>query len=324
MPDKGSDLGLDIVRVSEEAAIAAYGWIGKGDEKAADQAAVDAMRRALNTIEMEGRIVIGEGERDEAPMLFIGEKVGTGQGALIDIALDPLEGSTLAAKAMPNALTVLAFAPRGGLLNAPDTYMDKIAIGPGYREGVVDLDARPEENVRALAAAKGVDVSEIVACVLDRPRHEAIISSLRKAGCRVHLITDGDVAGVIHTAQPETGIDIYLGQGGAPEGVLAAAAMKCVGGQFQGRLVFRSDDERQRARALGITDMDRKYGLNELVSADVQFIATGVTGGALLRGVQKEISARGEVFVSTESLMMISRTQTIRKLYMRRPLASAL
>ncbi|MFT3996919.1 MAG: class II fructose-bisphosphatase [Asticcacaulis sp.] len=323
MPDTGFDLGLDIVRVSEEAAIAAYDWVGNGDEKAADQAAVDAMRSALNSLEIDGRVVIGEGERDEAPMLFIGEKVGTGQGTAVDIALDPLEGTTLAAKAMANALAVAAFAPRGGLLHAPDTYMDKIAIGPGYPEGVVDLDASPEANVRALAEAKGVAVSEIAACVLDRPRHEGIITSLRKVGCRVHLINDGDVAGVIHTAQPETGIDIYLGLGGAPEGVLAAAALKCVGGQFQGRLVFRSDDERRRARDLGISDLDRKYTLDELVSQDAVFIATGVTNGALLRGVQREVSPRGEVFLSTESLMMVSRTRTICKLYTRRPLSGA-
>ncbi len=314
------DLSLDIVRVAEETAIACYAQIGSGDEKAADQAAVDAMRTALNAIEMDGRIVIGEGERDEAPMLYIGETVGTGKGTAIDIALDPLEGSTLAAKAQANALSVIAFAPRGGLLHAPDTYMDKLAIGPGYGEGVVDLDWTPEENVRSLAKAKGVDVSEIVACVLDRPRHDGIITSLRKAGARVHLITDGDVAGVIHTAQPETGIDIYLGQGGAPEGVLACAALKCVGGQFQGRLVFRNADEKERARRLGLTDFDRKYTLNDLVSSDAVFIATGVTHGALLRGVQKETTTRGEVFVTTESLVMISKTHTVRKLSMRRPL----
>lgn len=314
------DLSLDIVRVAEETAIASYAEIGSGDEKAADQAAVDAMRTALNAIEMDGRIVIGEGERDEAPMLYIGETVGTGKGTAIDIALDPLEGSTLAAKAQANALSVIAFAPRGGLLHAPDTYMDKLAIGPGYGEGVVDLDWTPEENVRSLAKAKGVDVSEIVACVLDRPRHDGIITSLRKAGARVHLITDGDVAGVIHTAQPETGIDIYLGQGGAPEGVLACAALKCVGGQFQGRLVFRNSDEKERARRLGLTDFDRKYTLNDLVSSDAVFIATGVTHGALLRGVQKETTTRGEVFVTTESLVMISKTHTVRKLSMRRPL----
>jgi fructose-1,6-bisphosphatase II / sedoheptulose-1,7-bisphosphatase len=313
------NLSLDVVRVAEEAAIAAYGQVGGGDEKAADKAAVDAMRSALNAIEMDGRIVIGEGERDEAPMLYIGEKVGIGSGPAIDIALDPLEGTTLAAKAMANALTVIAFAPRGGMLHAPDTYMEKIAIGPGYPDGVVDLDATPEENVKALAKAKGVKVSEIVACVLDRPRHESIITGLRQAGCRVHLITDGDVAGVIHTAQPETHIDIYLGSGGAPEGVLACSALKCVGGQFQGRLLFRNQDERERARRLGLTDFDRKYLLDDLVSSDAVFIATGVTHGALLRGVQMETTARGERFVTTESLVMISKTRTVRKLSMRRP-----
>lgn len=320
MPSLNFTLSLDVVRVAEEAAIAAFGQVGGGDEKAADQAAVDAMRNALNAIDMDGRIVIGEGERDEAPMLYIGENVGTGKGPQIDIALDPLEGTTLAAKAMANALAVIAFAPRGGLLHAPDTYMDKIAIGPGYPEGTIDLDGTAEDNVHSLAKAKGVKVSEIVACVLDRPRHEHIISSLRKSGARVHLITDGDVAGVIHTAQSETAIDIYLGQGGAPEGVLACAALKCVGGQFQGRLVFRNDDERARAAKLGVTDFDRKYMLNDLVSSDAVFIATGVTHGALLRGVQKEVSPRGEMFVTTESLIMMSETRTIRKLYMRKPL----
>jgi fructose-1,6-bisphosphatase II / sedoheptulose-1,7-bisphosphatase len=317
------DLSLDIVRVAEEAAIACYAHIGGGDERAADQAAVDAMRTALNAIEMNGRIVIGEGERDDAPMLYIGEAVGTGNGPAIDIALDPLEGTTLAAKAMANALTVIAFAPRGGLLHAPDTYMDKLAIGPGYPEGVVDLDWTPEENVRSLAKARGVEPSEIVACVLDRPRHDSIITGLRKAGARVHLITDGDVAGVIHTAQPETGIDIYMGQGGAPEGVLACAALKCVGGQFQGRLVFRNSDERARAARHGVTDLDRKYTLNDLVSSDAVFIATGVTSGALLRGVQMETTMRGDAFVTTESLVMISKTHTVRKLSMRRPLVKA-
>lgn len=324
MPDadaaKEFALSLDIVRVAEEAAIASFAQIGRGDEKAADQAAVDAMRTALNAVDMDGRIVIGEGERDEAPMLYIGEKVGTGKGPAIDIALDPLEGTTLAAKAMANALAVIAFAPRGGLLHAPDTYMDKIAIGPGYAPGTVDLDASPEDNVRALAKAKGVDVSEIVACVLDRPRHDRIITSLRQAGARVHLITDGDVAGVIHTAQPETGIDIYIGAGGAPEGVLACAALKCVGGQFQGRLMFRNDGERRRAESLGLTDFDRKYALEDLVSGDAVFIATGVTHGALLRGVQKETTLSGATFVTTESVVMMSKTHTVRKLSMRRPL----
>ena len=316
----GFNLGLDIVRVAEEAAIAAYGLVGGGDEKAADQAAVDAMRSALNAIDMDGRIVIGEGERDEAPMLYIGEKVGTGTGPAIDIALDPLEGTTLAAKAMANALTVIAFAPRGGMLHAPDTYMDKIAIGPGYPAGVVDLDASPHDNVHSLAKAKGVKVSDIVACVLDRPRHEGIITGLRKAGCRVHLITDGDVAGVIHTAQPETHIDIYLGSGGAPEGVLACSALKCVGGPSS-RAGFCSATTTSGAgrRGLGLTNFDRKYYLDDLVSSDAVFIATGVTHGALLRGVQMETNARGERFVTTESLVMMSRTRTVRKLSMRRP-----
>ncbi|WP_140985092.1 class II fructose-bisphosphatase [Asticcacaulis tiandongensis] len=320
MPNREFTLSLDIVRVAEDAAVAAYGEVGGGDEKRADQAAVDAMRTALNALNIDGRIVIGEGERDEAPMLYIGEKVGKGKGPEIDIALDPLEGTTLAAKAQANALAVIAFAPRGGLLHAPDTYMDKLAIGPGYAADVVDLDASPEDNVQALAKAKGVKVNEIVACVLDRPRHEGIIASLRKAGARVHLITDGDVAGVIHTAQPETGIDIYLGQGGAPEGVLACAALKSVGGQFQGRLVFKRDEERKRAERLGLTDFDRKYGLNDLVSGDAVFVATGVTNGALLRGVQKEVATGGDIYVTTESLVLDSRTRTSRKIHTRRPL----
>ncbi|MBC6980854.1 class II fructose-bisphosphatase [Caulobacter sp. 17J80-11] len=308
------DLAMDAVRVTEAAAIAASKLAGRGDEKAADQVAVDAMRTALNGLDIDGKIVIGEGERDEAPMLYIGEKVGTGKGPKIDIALDPLEGTTLTAKAMANALAVMAFSPSGGMLHAPDTYMDKIGIGPGYPEGIVDLDAEPAENVLALARAKGVNVSEITACVLDRPRHADIIASLRKVGARVHLITDGDVAGVIHTAEPETGIDIYLGQGGAPEGVLACAALKCVGGQFQGRLVFKKDDERARAERIGITDFDRKYSLNELVKTDAIFAATGVTKGAMLDGVRFE---RG--FVTTETLVMTSADRTVRRIRLRRP-----
>lgn len=313
--DLERDLALDAMRVAEAAAIAAATRVGRGDEKDADQAAVDAMRTALNAMNIDGRIVIGEGERDEAPMLYIGEKVGTGQGPKIDIALDPLEGTTLAAKAMPNALAVVAFAPFGGMLHAPDTYMDKIAVGPGYPEGIIDLDATPAENVKALARAKGVSVEQITACVLDRTRHEGIIDSLRSAGVRVHLITDGDVAGVIHTAQPETGIDIYLGQGGAPEGVLACAALKCVGGQFQGRLVFKKDDERERAARLGLTDFDRKYSLHDLVSQDAVFAATGVTKGALLDGVRVHNG-----FVTTETLIMTSSNQTVRRVRMQRPL----
>jgi fructose-1,6-bisphosphatase II / sedoheptulose-1,7-bisphosphatase len=307
-------LVLDAVRVTEIAAIAAWKLAGRGDEKAADQAAVDAMRTALNDLDLEGEIVIGEGERDEAPMLYIGEKVGKGGKTKIDIALDPLEGTTLTAKAMANALAVMAWAPKGTLLNAPDTYMDKIACGPGYPKGVIDLDKSPGDNVKALAKAKGVDPSEITVCVLDRPRHAEIIAGVRDVGARIHLITDGDVAGVMNTADPETGIDLYLGQGGAPEGVLACAALKCVGGQFQGRLVFRNADERARAKRVGITDLDKKYDLHEMVRADAIFAATGVTKGALLDGVTV---AGG--FVHTHSLVMNSATRTVREVRMKRP-----
>ncbi len=311
--DRG--LVLDAVRVTEIAAIAAWKLVGRGDEKAADQAAVDAMRTALNDLDVDGEIVIGEGERDEAPMLYIGEKVGRGNGPAIDIALDPLEGTTLTAKAMANALAVMAWAPKGTLLNAPDTYMDKIACGPGYPDGVIDLDASPADNVKALAKAKGVDPSEITVCVLDRPRHAEIMASLRSVGARVHLITDGDVAGVINTADPETGIDMYVGSGGAPEGVLACAALKCVGGQFQGRLVFRNADERARAARVGITDFDKKYDLHEMVRADAIFAATGVTKGALLDGVRLSGG-----FVHTHTLVMNSSTRTVREVRMKRAL----
>ena len=306
---------MEAVRVTEAAAIAAWALAGRGDEMAADQAAVDAMRTALNDLAIEGVIVIGEGERDEAPMLYIGEKVGKGGGPRVDIALDPLEGTTLTAKAMANALAVMAWAPAGTLLNAPDTYMDKIACGPGYPVGILDLDASPAENARALAAAKGVETSEITVCVLDRPRHAEIIASLRAAGARVYLITDGDVAGVMNTADPDTGVDMYVGQGGAPEGVLACAALKCVGGQFQGRLVFRNADERERARGHGIVDLDKKYDLHEMVRADAIFVATGVTSGALLDGVKL---ANG--FVHTHSLVMNSATSTVREVRMKRRL----
>ncbi len=303
------DLAFSAARVAIAAAIAASKLVGRGDEKAADQAAVDAMRTALNAMAMRGRIVIGEGERDEAPMLYIGEEVGAGSGPEIDIALDPLEGTTLTAKAMANALAVIAFAPKGGLLFAPDTYMDKLAVGPGFEEGVVDLDAPADANVEALARAKGVKPSEIGVCVLDRPRHEKIISALRGVGARVHLITDGDVAGVINATKPETGVDLYVGQGGAPEGVLAAAALKCVGGQFQGRLVFRNDDERQRAERTGVTDFKRRYKLNDLVSQDAIFIATGVTPGSLLDGVRRQNG-----HVHTHTLVMNSATGTVSEL----------
>ena len=307
-------LVLDAVWATEAAAIAAWSQVGRGDEKAADQAAVDAMRTALNGLDIDGRIVIGEGERDEAPMLYIGEKVGAGVGPAIDIALDPLEGTTLTAKAMANALAVMAWAPAGTLLHAPDTYMDKIAIGPGYAKGLVDLDASPGDNVKALAKAKGCKPQEITACVLDRPRHAEIIASLRGVGARVFLITDGDVAGVIDAAGPEdTGIDIYIGQGGAPEGVLAAAALKCVGGQFQGRLVFRNNDERARAERLGLTDFDKKYELDEMVRGPAIFAATGVTKGMLLDGVKIV-----DGYVHTHSLVMDSDTGVVREVRMKR------
>src|SRR5689334_9776343 len=296
------------------AAIASFKLAGRGDEKAADQAAVDAMRTALNAMPMKGRIVIGEGERDEAPMLYIGEEVGTGSGEAIDIALDPLEGTTLTAKAMANALAVIAFSPRGGMLHAPDTYMDKLAVGPGYSADVVDLDAPADVNAKALAKAKGVKVEDIGVCVLDRPRHAEIIAALRRAGCRVHLITDGDVAGVINCTKAETGIDMYVGQGGAPEGVLAAAALKCVGGQFQGRLVFRNDDERARAERTGVTDFKRRYFLNELVKEDAMFLATGVTHGSLLDGVRVENG-----IAHTHTLILNAATRTVSEVRVKQP-----
>jgi fructose-1,6-bisphosphatase II / sedoheptulose-1,7-bisphosphatase len=310
-----TDLGFALARVTASAAAAAWKLAGRGDEKAADQAAVDATRTGLNAIPMRGRIVIGEGERDEAPMLFIGEAVGTGDGPEIDIALDPLEGTTLTAKAMANALAVLAAAPRGGLLHAPDTYMDKIAIGAGYPAGLIDLTAPAAENARRLAEAKGVPVAEICACVLDRPRHREIIESLRSVGARVALISDGDVAGVIATTRLQSGIDMYLGQGGAPEGVLAAAALKCVGGQFQGRLVFRNDDERARAARIGVSDFDRVYALDDLVPNHAIFVATGVTSGTLLDGVEM-----GGGVVETHTLVMNSESRAIDEIRTRLPL----
>jgi fructose-1,6-bisphosphatase II / sedoheptulose-1,7-bisphosphatase len=311
--DRG--LVLDAVRVTEQAAIAAWSTMGRGNEMASDRAAVEAMREALNALAIDGRIVIGEGERDEAPMLFIGEQLGQAGGLGVDIAVDPLEGTTLTAKAQANALSVMAWAPRGTLLNAPDTYMDKIACGPGYPAGVIDLDRSAADNAKALANARGVPVEQITACVLDRPRHAEIISSLRAVGVRVHLISDGDVAGVIHCTDPETGVDLYVGQGGAPEGVLACAALKCVGGQFQGRLVFRSADERARAARLGITDLDRKYDLHDIVQAEVIFCATGVTSGVLLDGVRVD-----KGFIRTHSLVMDSATHTVNEVRMKRPI----
>jgi len=303
-------LVLEMVRVTEAAAIAASKLIGRGDEKAADHAAVEAMRKAFDGLYIDGTVVIGEGERDEAPMLFIGEKVGgaPGKGPKIDIALDPLEGTTITAKAGPNSLAVLAAAEEGGLLNAPDVYMDKIAVGPGYPEGVIDLNKTPTQNVEAVAAAKGVKPSDIIVCVLDRPRHEALIAELRAIGCGVVLIGDGDVAGVIATTDEDTTIDLYMGSGGAPEGVLAAAALRCVGGQFNGRLLFRNDDERARARKWGITDLDKVYKLEELAKGDCIFAATGVTSGSLLDGVKHR---KGGV-MTTESVVMRASSGTVR------------
>jgi fructose-1,6-bisphosphatase II / sedoheptulose-1,7-bisphosphatase len=303
-------LVLEMVRVTEAAAIAAANLIGRGDEKAADAAAVEAMRAALNNLYMDGTVVIGEGERDEAPMLFIGEKVGSaiGKGPKIDIALDPLEGTTITAKAGPNALAVLAVAEEGNLLNAPDVYMEKLAVGPGYSDGVIDLNRTVTENVSAVAAEKGVAPGDIIVCVLDRPRHEAMIAELRGIGCGVMLIPDGDVAGVIAVADPDTTIDMYMGTGGAPEGVLAAAALRCVGGQFQGRLVFRNEDERARARRWGIAELDKIYTRDELAKGDCIFAATGVTSGSLLEGVKRRRDGR----LTTQSVVMRAKSGTVR------------
>ncbi len=314
-PDTSQNLDrvlvLEMVRVTEAAAIAASLLIGRGDEKAADAAAVEAMRAALNELYIDGTVVIGEGERDEAPMLYIGEKVGCapGKGPKIDIALDPLEGTTITAKAGPNALAVLAIAEQGGLLNAPDVYMDKLAVGPGYPAGIIDLNKSVTENVAAVAAAKGVAPNEIIVCVLDRPRHEKLIAELRAIGCGIMLIPDGDVAGVIATSDPDTTVDMYMGTGGAPEGVLAAAALRCIGGQFKGRLLFRNDDERARARKWGITDLGKIYDLEELAKGDCIFAATGVTDGSLLQGVKRK---RGGI-ITTESIVMRASSGTVRR-----------
>ena len=301
-------LTLELVRVTERAAVAAAHFRGRGDEKAADQAAVDAMRQELNQISFHGKVVIGEGERDEAPMLYIGEEVGTKTGPKVDIALDPLEGTTICAKNLPNALAVLAISESGGLLNAPDSYMNKIAIGPGYQPGLVDLDKSPTENITALADAKGVAVSEITACVLDRPRHEKVIEEIRSTGAALRLIGDGDVAGVIHTTDPEeTGIDIYMGIGGAPEGVLAAAALQCVGGQMQGRLVFNREDQKARAQKMGIENLEKKFEIEDMASGDIYFAATGVTDGNFLQGVR---FAKNRIV--THTIVMRSTTETVR------------
>jgi len=301
------NLALEAVRVTEAAALAASRLMGRGDEKAADQVAVDAMRSALNSLTIQGTVVIGEGERDEAPMLYIGEKVGNGEGPEIDIALDPLEGTTITAKGLTNALAVVAMAEHGGFLNAPDVYMDKIAVGGGLPDGVVDLDETPGKNLKNLAKAKKAEAGDLVVCILDRPRHEELIAKVREAGARITLISDGDISGVIATSQVESGIDLYMGAGGAPEGVLAASALRCIGGQMQGRLIFRNDDERERARRFGITDFKRKYSMLDLAHGDVMFAATGVTNGSMLRGVRR--FPGGAV---THSLVMRSRSGTVR------------
>ena len=307
-------LSLGLARVSEAAAIAATKFIGSGDEKKADQAAVDAMRAQLNMLEINGVVVIGEGERDEAPMLYIGEKVGSGTGPGADIALDPLEGTTLTAKDMPNALSVIAMGPRGSMLHAPDVYMDKLAIGPGYSNGVVHLDMSPTERVKALAKEKKCTVREVTVCVLERPRHNELIGELRQAGARIRLITDGDVAGIIHCAETAvTGVDMLMGLGGAPEGVLAASALKCLGGQIQGRLIFRTNDERKRAEKAGIKDMNQIYSLNDMVTKEVIFAASGVTDGSMLKGAR----VIGNM-LETDTILMRSKTGSIRRLNYRK------
>ncbi len=309
------NLTIEAVRVTEAAAIAAAEVMGRGDEKAADQAAVDAMRTALNRLHMAGTVVIGEGERDEAPMLFIGEEVGTGDGPKIDIALDPLEGTTITAKGMPNGLAVLALAESGKLLNAPDVYMDKIAAGPLVPADAIDLDNPAGENIANVAKALGKNAKDVVACILDRPRHGEMIAAVRAAGARIVLIGDGDVAGVMATAMPETGVDIYMGTGGAPEGVLAAAALRCIGGNIQGRLLFRNDDERGRAAKVGVEDLNRKYEITDLAAGDVIFAATGVTDGNMLQGVRRTATS-----LSTESVAMRARTGTVRWIRMQHPI----
>ncbi|TIT21343.1 MAG: class II fructose-bisphosphatase [Mesorhizobium sp.] len=303
-------LTMELVRVTERAAVAAARLRGRGDEKAADQVAVDAMRQELNRLAINGTVVIGEGERDEAPMLYIGEEVGTGKGPAVDIALDPLEGTTICAKNLPNALAVIAIAEKGSLLFAPDVYMDKIAIGPGYADGIIDIDASPAENIASLAKAKGVPVAEITACILDRPRHGALIEAVRATGAAIRLIGDGDVAGVIHTTDPdETGIDIYLGTGGAPEGVLAAAALRCTGGQMQGRLMLDTPEKLVRAAKMAISDPKRIYHTQDMARGDVLFAATGVTDGNMLAGVKF-----GRNFITTHTIVLRSSSRTVREI----------
>ena len=310
-------LSLGLARVSEAAALASARLVGHGDEKAADQAAVNAMREQLNMLDIAGVVVIGEGERDEAPMLYIGEEVGTGNGPGVDIALDPLEGTTLTAKDMPNALTVIAMGPRGSMLHAPDVYMDKLAIGPGFAPDTVTLEMSPSERVEALAKAKGCSTSDLTVCILERPRHEEMIAEVRATKASIRLITDGDVAGVMHCAEPGTGIDMYMGAGGAPEGVLAAAALKCMGGQMYGRLLFRNEDERGRAAKAGITDLDQVYTRDDMVTEDVIFAATGVTQGNILPAVKREPG-----WLTTETLIMRSKTGSVRRINYRTPISS--
>lgn len=317
------NLALELARVSEAAALSASLLVGRGDEKEADQVAVNAMRRALNVLDIQGTVVIGEGERDEAPMLFIGEKVGTGKGPKVDIALDPLEGTSITARGGTNALAVIAMAQAGGFLHAPDVYMNKIAVGAGLPDGVVDLDETVATNLKNLAKAKGAELSDLQVCILERPRHDELIAKVRETGARIMLIDDGDVSAVMATSQPDSGIDMYIGSGGAPEGVLAAAALQCIGGQMQGRLVFRNDDEKSRAAKAGITDLNRKYGMNDLAHGEVMFAATGVTTGAMLRGVRRFAGG-----AHTHTVVMRSKSGTVRYIeahhnFRRKPLIDA-
>jgi len=300
------NLALELVRVTEAAALAASRWIGRGDKNSADGAAVDAMRKAFDTVAISGTVVIGEGEMDEAPMLYIGEKIGLG-GPEVDIAVDPLEGTSITAKGGPNAIATVALAERGGFLHAPDIYMDKIAVGPGLPEGIVHLDARPEENLRELARAKKCDIGDLMVCTLDRDRHKEMIAACRKAGARIMLLGDGDVAGVIAVSQAGTGVDIYMGSGGAPEGVLAAAALRCIGGQMQGRLMFEDEEQVTRAREMGVTDPKRIYSIYEMARGNVMFAATGVTGGPMLHGVRRTPGG-----ATTHSIVMRSKSGTVR------------
>ena len=308
-------LSLGLARVSEAAAIASVSLIGRGEEKEADEAAVNAMREQLNLLDIAGTVVIGEGERDEAPMLYIGEEVGTGNGPGVDIALDPLEGTTLTAKDMPNALTVIAMGPKGSMLHAPDVYMEKLAVGPGFSPKLLSLDMSPYERVQILAEAKNCDPSDITVCILERPRHQDMIEQVRSTGAAIRLISDGDVAGVMHCAEAETtGIDMYMGIGGAPEGVLAAAALKCMGGQIHGRLLFRNDDERNRAKKAGISNLSQIYSRDDMVTQDVIFAATGVTSGSLLEGIKREIT-----HITAETILMRSKTGSVRRMIYRVP-----